>query len=750
MQKLSILFVALLLWLSPQLLQAQTASERRQAKLKAETSLADFESDDPIFKNYVIPDAWKNRSAVIIAERVELEYGVPKPQRIAGKQRRMVLLQDQGAVERFGSYYFEDTKQNRTGIRIIKPNGEVKNIDMSQAVPVDEETVERTSTFLGTYQRSSYEQKKIALPGLEVGDIIDVVLAYEENVTTYFYPHCFSMMEIPFQAEYPILNKAIQFTLKRGNTINAISTLSAPQLKELGSVDQGKGAGRQQVYAANASMIEEDTTNTSFTYSNRVQPRLKVGVCETKNAEGDEFVGEMGKVKKEVTPSEIQTKMRNSMTYRSYNRSTSVGRTTIMAFYADNTGNYYAKKGYAAMLGNLKRQNVDPLDALDILYYQIRHDFYFGKYNYYLNRLSDELFASIVLESVRISKLPVECKFIVAPGVNITAAENLLNRRELYWFLKAKSGGKTRVYYPISRHGIVSEPIWQLDGVKAQVIEMDKVAKDFRPSFFTPVPAKAEDNYAKVSSEIKIEEGSDLEFNSTYTYAGMSRANISGYLLRFEEIEEEDLKYLNKKLPLKMQPKVSASAKRAKKQEEAGVAFNQQENLRKKKEDLEKRLKRTYEVKEYKDYKIIQTGRYSESRELIFTQNFVASDLLVKAGNNLILNVGMLAGEFSKVDTAKRRVHDIFYDYPATYEWEYRMEVPAGYEADGLDGVATLVSNKAGIFEAKASMEGRTLKVNIRRVYLQSKMSASDWNEMVAFYNAGSQFNQKKVVFRKL
>ena len=750
MQKLSIFLGALLLWLSPQLLQAQTASERRQARLKAESSLADFESDDPIFKNYVIPDAWKNRSAVIIAERVELEYGVPKPQRVAGKQRRMVLLQDQGAVERFGSFYFEDTKQNRTGIRIIKPNGEVKIIDLTQAVPVDEETVERTATFLGTYQRSSYEQKKIAIPGLEVGDVIDVVLAYEENVTTYFFPYCFSMMEIPFEAEYPILNKAVQFTLKRGNTINAISTLGAPELKELASVEQGKGVGRQQVYAASASMIEEDTTNTSFTYGNRVESRIKVGVCETKNAEGDEFVGEMGKVKKKVTPDEIQTKMRNSMNYRTYNRSTSVGRTSVMAFYADNTGSYFAKKGYSAMLANLKRQNVDPLEALDILYYQIRHDFYFGKYNYYLNRLSDELFASIVLESVRISKLPVECKFIVAPGVNITAAENLLNRRELYWFLKAKAGGKTRVYYPISRHGIVSEPIWQLDGVKAQVIEMDKVGKDHRPSFFTPVPSKAEDNYARVSSDIKIVEGSDLEFNSTYTYAGMSRASLSGYILRFEEIEEEDLKYLNKKLPLKMQPKVTASAKRAKKQEEAGVAFNQQENLRKKKEDLEKRLKRTYEVKEYKGYKIIQTGRYSEARELVFTQNFVAGDLLVKAGNNLILNVGMLAGEFSKVDTSKQRVHDIYYDYPATYEWEYKLEVPEGYEADGLDGVATLVSNKAGIFEAKASMEGRTLKVNIRRVYLQSKMPVSDWNEMVAFYNAGSQFNQKKVVFRKL
>lgn len=744
MQKLSIFLGALLLWLSPQLLQAQTASERRQARLKAESSLADFESDDPIFKNYVIPEGWKDRSAVIIAERVELEYGVPTPLRVAGKLRRMVLLQDEAAVERFGSYYFEDTKQNRTGIRIVKPNGEAKIIDLTLAVPVNEETVERSATFLGTYQRSSYDQKKIALPGLEVGDVIDVVLAYEDNVTIYFFPHCFPMMEIPFEAEYPILNKSIQFTLKRGNTISAISTLNAPEMKEVG--DLSKGAGRQQVYSASASMIEEDKTNTNLTYNSRVQSRIKVMVCDIKKVDGDEFVGEIGKVKKEVTPNEVQAVMKNAHWNRTYNRS--VG--SVYSFYWEYTGRYYAKNNYGPMLANLNRQKIPALDALDILYYQIRHDFYFGKYAQYSNALSDELFASIVLEAIDLSKLPIDCEFVVAPGINITTRENLIDRRELYWFLRAKADGKTRVYYPISKHGIAGEPIWQLDGVNAQVVKTTKVPKDFKPSFFKTTSSKAEDNYMKVSAEIQIEEGTDLAFKSTYTFAGMSRLSTAGYMLRYEDLEEEDLKELTKKLPAKMQPKVSASSKRAKKQEEAGVAFNQQENIRKKKEDLERRLKRTYEVKAYNGYEIIQTGRFPNQKELIFTQSFVATDLLVKAGNNLILNVGMLAGEFSKIDTTQKRIYDINYDYPASYEWEYKIAVPAGYEVDGLDGVAMSVSNKAGIFETKAELEAGVLKVKIRRVYLQSNMPVSDWNDMVAFQNAGSQFNQKKVVFRKL
>lgn len=751
MQKLSVFVGALLLLLSPQLLQAQSASERRQAKQKADESLADFESNDPMFKNYVVPEAWKDRSAVIIAERVELEYGIPKPQRVAGKYRRMILLQDQGAVERFGSFYFEDTRQNRTGFRIIKPNGDVKVIDLTQAVPVDEETVERTSTFLGTNQRSNYESKKIALPGLEVGDVIDMVLAYEDLVTTYFFPHCYPLMEIPFESEYPILNKAIQFTLKRGFTVSAVSTLSAPELRELVSAEDGKGSGRVQVYVASASMIEEDKTNTDFSYRNNIMSQIKIVVCDARNAEGDEFAGEVGKVKKKVTPMDIQTKMRNAMIYRSMNRSTSQGRTLIYSFYADNIGNYFARQGYASLLMNLKKLKYSPLDALDVLYYQIRHDFYFGKYEKsYGNNLSDELFASIVLESIKLSRLPVECDFLVATSPNITTRENLISRRELYWFLKAKANGETRVYYPVSRNSVAGEPIWQLDGVKAQIVEMEKVPKDFRPSFFTTPVAKAEDNYMRVVSDVKVEEGTDLSFNSIYTSAGMVRLGVASYMLRYEELEEENLAQLNKMLPAKLQPKLSASKKRANKQEEAGIAYNKQENLRKKKEDLEKRLEKTYEVKTYNGYKIIQSGRYPSSKEMIYSQSFVASDLLVKAGNNLILNIGLLAGEFTKIDSSDKRIHDINYDYPATYEWEYRVEVPAGYEVDGLEGAATLVSNKAGVFESKAEMDGRVLKVKIRRVYLQSKMPAADWQELVAFYNAGSQFNQKKLVLRKL
>lgn len=746
MHKKVLVALLLLLFVAPQLLLAQTASERRKAKLKEESNTSDFESEDPMFKSYEVPEQWKDRSAVILGERAEYDFGVEKANQVHAKLRRAVKLQDQAAVEAFSTFYFDDSDKNRLGIRIIKPDGTEANVDMTTAVPVDEETVEQVTTFFGTYQRRGYSKKKIAIPGLAIGDVLDFVLAYEETVVPIFFPFCYPIMEVPFEAEYPIVAKAIQFNVRKRFRISAHSMLGAPEFQWL-SEDKAEG-GRNHIYAASASMIEEDASSMQFTFSSRVMSSIKILICDVRGEQGDEFIHQEQEVMRAVTDEQIRYSMERAMLYRSFNRTLRKDQVIYSRYAWPEVGASYFKKNYDKLFVNLLK-SLKPLDALDVLYYKMRHDFSYGAYKQH--NLSDELLASILLNCILHAKLDkLDAKFFVAPGYNITSRDALISRHELYWFLKVADGKDSRIYMPPGMHGKLDDRMWQVEDVEAIEVywRTKEVPKGYKYESLTLPRSQAADNYIKVEADVQVDDALNMRFNSLYTYGGLSRVNNANYILVGEDYANQDEAFVNKMLPAKLQPK-SASAARDKRVKAEGRAFNKQENQRKKKEAFEKRLRDMYQLERYDGYEIESTARFPQEDEMQIRHRFLVSDLVAKAGNNLIFNLGMLAGEFSKIDTSKTRVHDIHFNYATTYAWTYNIVIPEGYVVDGLEGIASKVENRAGIFESTAIVEGQVLKVTVRRVYLDARLPAAAWSDMLAFYNAASAFNAKKVVFRK-
>lgn len=173
-----ILLTAALMFCSAAL-SAQMAKKKKPAKKKKSENI---ESVYTYLDSAAVPDKFKNESIVILGHYEKMKV-IPPGQafKLPGKTEQQVsnhyileafsitrfLLQDKNALEKFSTYYFAETELGKQSITIIKKNGERIEVDLTKAIQVKETISADVLEFsFGKY-------KKIALPGLEVGDMIE-------------------------------------------------------------------------------------------------------------------------------------------------------------------------------------------------------------------------------------------------------------------------------------------------------------------------------------------------------------------------------------------------------------------------------------------------------------------------------------------------------------------------------------------------------------------------------------------------
>jgi hypothetical protein len=167
------------------------------------------------FKSLTIPDKWKNESAVLIA--FHREYVMDFTTKVTGltsvsrfyieklNYHYRIKLNDKAAVTDFSELSF-DSKTIKSnlfgkasayrviGIKVVKPNGTEKEVDLTQAVKTD---------------ITSSKELKIPIPNLETGDIVDYFVAVRDE-----------SMEMPnfgdeylMELKYPVVSHTVTFSL---------------------------------------------------------------------------------------------------------------------------------------------------------------------------------------------------------------------------------------------------------------------------------------------------------------------------------------------------------------------------------------------------------------------------------------------------------------------------------------------------------------------------------------------------------
>src|SRR5690606_30061489 len=128
-----------------------------------------------------IPDKWKNQSAVIIAKSNLLSYR--KAVLLSALNHNQyyhnrIMLLDKSAVEEYAQFSLPGSRVGGVGtkyltyagFKIIKPDGREMEVSLNDLVKEEQK-----------FNSSTFERYKLAIPNLEIGDILDYYMAEEET-----------------------------------------------------------------------------------------------------------------------------------------------------------------------------------------------------------------------------------------------------------------------------------------------------------------------------------------------------------------------------------------------------------------------------------------------------------------------------------------------------------------------------------------------------------------------------------------
>lgn len=204
---------------------AQTEIEKKIREEMWEKPAAEFKSTQ-------VPEKWKNESAVLLA--LQREYISDYSTRLRGLSAAKIFVQklnihfrikvlDKAAVEDFSEISFNNktvkanlfgkaSEYRVIGIKVIKPNGSEKEVDLKAAVRTD---------------AGSSKELKIAVPNLEPGDILDYFLAIrDEDISMPEFGD-----EETLEGKYPIVSQTLSFRVHRLLQFQAASLHGAPTFK---------------------------------------------------------------------------------------------------------------------------------------------------------------------------------------------------------------------------------------------------------------------------------------------------------------------------------------------------------------------------------------------------------------------------------------------------------------------------------------------------------------------------------------
>ncbi|NIG52107.1 DUF3857 domain-containing protein [Chitinophaga sp. Cy-1792] len=156
------------------------------------------------------------------------------------------------------------------------------------------------------------------------------------------------------------------------------------------------------------------------------------------------------------------------------------------------------------------------------------------------------------------------------------------------------------------------------------------------------------------------------------------------------------------------------------------------------------------EPKDISYYKVRKMGLRHTDPDLVYDTKFSMEGFLKKAGNNYIFDIGRIIGKQLQVKAEQRtRTVDIYEPFARSFEHQITLTIPAGYKLEGADKLTRKVDNATGSFIVDSKIDGDKLHVNIIKVYKHSFEKAESWNDLLQVIDAANDFLTQKVLLKK-
>lgn len=180
---------------------------------------------------------------------------------------------------------------------------------------------------------------------------------------------------------------------------------------------------------------------------------------------------------------------------------------------------------------------------------------------------------------------------------------------------------------------------------------------------------------------------------------------------------------------------------------------DKQEIEEKTREDMEERVKDLWGSEEAKldSFKLIRIGLLPDSTETIVKVNGNIPGLISQAGNNLMVKVGSLIGKQMEVKgNQRKRDVSILLSSPYRTDQTILFEIPDGYELveESLEDLRRSVITPVGAFNSDVTIEGNQVKIRVTERYARSIYPETLWDEMLKVIDASAAFTGASIVLR--
>lgn len=667
------------------------------------------------FQKRTVPDRYKNASAVILSYYRELSTDyyrkatadlvlnlrLTRQIDCTDMERMLIQINDKKALKDYSEFTFKTKSRKWTwgyhhktqtvlGIRVIKKNGNVQEVSLDDYVDVKEGKNDKDLS------------QKIAVPGLEVGDCIDVfsldqIDTQEQQLDPFYFV---------LRQDEPVLYTKVHCVLDQSLATVYRTMNGAPDFTQ--TTDKDKNAVLDMV------MDKPIDAESSIWYNSLEQsPFIEMYITPTKTkvAVVEKAMRQKGvRGNPDVTPI-LQDDWK------------------LLKSYVSKGG--YSPAGlpstYKSVYKSAKKEGMSAEEKADRIY----------SFEYVSGGASQRAFNTV---ANYLRKLGVEIEMGITTPFGVLPVDKLINYNSTSWFFRLK--GTDVYYFPGTYPKVASEIPYIYQGRKAYM-------QDSEEQITIPV-SQAEDNKTVNDMVVKLD-GTKLDISRKVTYSGEQK--MYGQSL----VSPDNTLFGSSQLEaywryLKYDDKDPYSCYTKKESAELKGAFNE---YRKNAIDPLKA-----EISSYHDGDPVQVGGYGvdcvgirrDSSNFVYHVDYVMDGMVKRAGNNYLLSVGKLIGSSLKLEGKDReRIDDVWRKMAFVDEWNIEIPLPQGYKvsAEALKKIETSVANECGEFTVKATAGNESVKVYVRKCFAHRVEPVSNWSKLLALVDACSAFADKQMVIAK-
>lgn len=667
------------------------------------------------FQKRTVPDRYKNASAVILSYYRELSTDyyrkatadlvlnlrLTRQIDCTDMERMLIQINDKKALKDYSEFTFKTKSRKWTwgyhhktqtvlGIRVIKKNGNVQEVSLDDYVDVKEGKNDKDLS------------QKIAVPGLEVGDCIDVfsldqIDTQEQQLDPFYFV---------LRQDEPVLYTKVHCVLDQSLATVYRTMNGAPDFTQ--TTDKDKNAVLDMV------MDKPVDAESSIWYNSLEQsPFIEMYITPTK--------AKVAVVEKAMRQKGVR------------------GNPDVTPILQDDwklLKSYVSKGGYSpaglpstykSVFKSAKKEGMSAEEKADRIY----------SFEYVSGGASQRAFNTV---ANYLRKLGVEIEMGITTPFGALPVDKLINYNSTSWFFRLK--GTDVYYFPGTYPKVASEIPYIYQGRKAYM-------QDSEEQITIPV-SQAEANKSVNDMVVKLD-GTKLDISRKVTYSGEQK--MYGQSL----VSPDNTLFGSSQLEaywryLKYDDKDPYSCYTKKESAELKGAFNE---YQKNAIDPFKA-----EISSYHDGDPVQVGGYGvdcvgirrDSSNFVYHVDYVMDGMVKRAGNNYLLSVGKLIGSSLKLEGKDReRIDDVWRKMAFVDEWNIEIPLPQGYKvsAEALKKIETSVANECGEFTVKATAGNESVKVYVRKCFAHRVEPVSNWSKLLALVDACSAFADKQMVIAK-